>query len=90
MTSTKLLKVEQVVARHHKKQRRKAEEGKLHVQRLKMDKAKVCRQLISGVRLWEFIDVSEIAVAVKRYSYLLSQTKLFKHFVDIKVCTSRR
>jgi hypothetical protein len=27
----------------------------------------------------------QIADAVKRYSYLLGQTELFKHFVDIKV-----
>jgi len=30
-------------------------------------------------------DASKIADAVKRYSYLLGQTELFKHFVDIKV-----
>jgi SWI/SNF-related matrix-associated actin-dependent regulator of chromatin subfamily A member 5 len=48
MTPAKLSKVEQTVARQHKKQKRKAEEGKLHVQRLEMDKAKVRRQLISG------------------------------------------
>jgi len=29
--------------------------------------------------------VVKIADAVKRYSYLLGQTELFKHFVDIKV-----
>ena len=27
----------------------------------------------------------KISDAVKRYSYLLGQTELFKHFVDIKV-----
>ena len=27
----------------------------------------------------------QVADAVKRYSYLLGQTELFKHFVDIKV-----
>jgi len=30
----------------------------------------------------------KIADAVKRYSYLLGQTELFKHFVDIKVFLS--
>ncbi|KAF8167097.1 P-loop containing nucleoside triphosphate hydrolase protein [Crassisporium funariophilum] len=30
------------------------------------------------------MDIAKIADAVKRYSYLLGQTELFKHFVDIK------
>ncbi|KAJ7050499.1 SNF2 family N-terminal domain-containing protein [Mycena amicta] len=51
--------------RSEKTQKRKAAEGKLHVKRQEMDKAK-------------------IADAAKRYSYLLGQTELFKHFVDIK------
>ncbi|KZT02070.1 SNF2 family DNA-dependent ATPase [Laetiporus sulphureus 93-53] len=51
--------------RRQKKQKRMAEEGKLHARRQQMDKAK-------------------ISDAVKRYSYLLGQTELFKHFVDIK------
>ena len=32
------------------------------------------------------LTVHQISDAVKRYSYLLGQTDLFKHFVDIKVC----
>ena len=32
------------------------------------------------------LNVPQISDAVKRYSYLLGQTDLFKHFVDIKVC----
>ncbi|GLB43776.1 putative HAND [Lyophyllum shimeji] len=51
--------------KRQKRQSRKVAEGKLHVKRQEMDKAK-------------------IADAVKRYSYLLGQTELFKHFVDIK------
>ncbi|KAF7309662.1 hypothetical protein MIND_00337300 [Mycena indigotica] len=51
--------------RSEKTQKRKVAEGKLHVKRQEMDKAK-------------------IADAAKRYSYLLGQTELFKHFVDIK------
>lgn len=30
--------------------------------------------------------LSQITDSVKRYSFLLGQTELFKHFVDIKVC----
>jgi hypothetical protein len=30
--------------------------------------------------------VIQITDSVKRYSFLLGQTELFKHFVDIKVC----
>ncbi|KAF9812523.1 hypothetical protein IEO21_06162 [Rhodonia placenta] len=56
---------QQTADRQQKKQKRKAEEGKLQVKRQEMDKAK-------------------ITDAVKRYSYLLGQTELFKHFVDIK------
>ncbi|OSX66869.1 hypothetical protein POSPLADRAFT_1063816 [Postia placenta MAD-698-R-SB12] len=56
---------QQTADRQKKKQKRKAEEGKLQVKRQEMDKAK-------------------ITDAVKRYSYLLGQTELFKHFVDIK------
>lgn len=47
-----------------------------------MDKAKV--RLLS-IRLVLSADSVQISDAVKRYSYLLGQTELFKHFVDIKV-----
>ena len=30
--------------------------------------------------------VVKMSDAIKRYSYLLGQTELFKHFVDMKVC----
>jgi hypothetical protein len=33
----------------------------------------------------DLLTLSKISDAVKRYSYLLGQTELFKHFVDIKV-----
>jgi hypothetical protein len=46
-----------------------------------MDKAKV-----GTVFLFHYIvSIPQITDAVKRYSYLLGQTELFKHFVDIKV-----
>jgi hypothetical protein len=38
---SKALKLEQTVERRQKKQKRKAEEGKLHLKRQEMDKAKV-------------------------------------------------
>lgn len=48
-----------------------------------MDKAKVSSSNCLHVL---FLRPFQIADAVKRYSYLLGQTELFKHFVDIKVC----
>lgn len=72
--------------RHQKKQKRKAEEGQLQAKRQEMDKAKVCSQqnpALSG--LLYVLSFAQIQDAVKRYSYLLGQTELFKHFVDIKV-----
>jgi SWI/SNF-related matrix-associated actin-dependent regulator of chromatin subfamily A member 5 len=41
MSPGKLLRVQQTVPRQQKKQKRKAEEGKLHAKRQEMDKAKV-------------------------------------------------
>jgi hypothetical protein len=41
LSPAKLSKVQQTEARQQKKQKRKAEEGKLHVKRQEMDKAKV-------------------------------------------------
>ena len=41
MSPAKLSRVQQTEARQQKKQKRKAEEGKLHVKRQEMDKAKV-------------------------------------------------
>lgn len=32
-----------------------------------------------------FLGDAQVSDAVKRYSFLLGQTELFKHFVDIKV-----
>ncbi|CCM03819.1 uncharacterized protein FIBRA_05968 [Fibroporia radiculosa] len=64
----KLAQIQASADRAQKKQKRKAEEGKLQVKRQEMDKAKA----------------SIVTDAVKRYSYLLGQTELFKHFVDIK------
>jgi len=45
MSPVKLSKVQQTAARQEKKQKRKAEEGKLHVKRQEMDKAKVLGDL---------------------------------------------
>jgi SWI/SNF-related matrix-associated actin-dependent regulator of chromatin subfamily A member 5 len=45
MSPMKLSKVQQTAARQEKKQKRKAEEGKLHVRRQEMDKAKVLGDL---------------------------------------------
>ncbi|KAF9479657.1 SNF2 family DNA-dependent ATPase [Pholiota conissans] len=61
-------------AKQKQKQKRKADEGQLQQKRKEMDKAKASRPNFSSL----------IADAVKRYSYLLGQTELFKHFVDIK------
>ena len=52
------------------------------VKRHAMDKAKVWLLAVCLVLLVDSIQISD---AVKRYSYLLGQTELFKHFVDIKV-----
>jgi len=41
MSPAKLSRVQQTEARQQKKQKRKAEEGKLYVKRQEMDKAKV-------------------------------------------------
>lgn len=61
----------------------KAAESHLTQKRNEMDKAKVWHIL-----LYHF-DFSltglQMSDAVKRYSYLLGQTDLFKHFVDMKV-----
>jgi hypothetical protein len=79
---TKSLKVARTVEQQQKKQKRKADEGQLLSKRKEMDKAKVIlyRRLCRNV-----LTVHQITDAVKRYSYLLGQTELFKHFVDIKV-----
>jgi hypothetical protein len=67
--------------RQKKRQKRKADEDQLGVKRKEMDKAKVSAEISLLTRLTP----RQIADAVKRYSYLLGQTELFKHFVDIKV-----
>ncbi|KAF8879544.1 SNF2 family N-terminal domain-containing protein [Gymnopilus junonius] len=60
-------------ARQQKKQKRKENEGQLQrSERRWIKPSPSCRRI--------FI----VADAVKRYSYLLGQTELFKHFVDIK------
>jgi SWI/SNF-related matrix-associated actin-dependent regulator of chromatin subfamily A member 5 len=41
MSPSKLSRVQQTAARQEKKQKRKVQEGKLHVKRQEMDKAKV-------------------------------------------------
>jgi SWI/SNF-related matrix-associated actin-dependent regulator of chromatin subfamily A member 5 len=51
-----------------------------------MDKAKVSCPLL--LLTWPSIHQRpQITDSVKRYSYLLGQTDLFRHFVDIKVCS---
>jgi len=68
-----------------KRQKRKEDEGHLQVKRQEMDKAKVR----SFLQVWcTGLTFSKVTDAVKRYSYLLGQTELFKHFVDIKVGTT--
>jgi hypothetical protein len=49
----KLAKIQQTAERRQKKQKRKAEEGKLQVKRQEMDKAKVSlgRSFLSGISL---------------------------------------
>ena len=86
MSPAKLSRVQQTEARQQKKQKRKAEEGKLHVKRQEMDKAKVSPfPLFAFFLEGQLLTSPQITDAVKRYSYLLGQTELFKHFVDIKV-----
>jgi len=75
--------------RKQKKQKRKVAEGQLQVKRQAMDKAKVRCSYHRASNHMQFTNASKIADAVKRYSYLLGQTELFKHFVDIKVTTLR-
>ncbi|KAH0831419.1 SNF2 family DNA-dependent ATPase [Lanmaoa asiatica] len=77
----KLAKMQQSAERQKKKQKRKADESQLHAKRQEMDKAKVTPSLQFCVSYSHSV---QIADAVKRYSYLLGQTDLFKYFVDIK------
>lgn len=50
-----------------------------------MDKAKV-RPAVYGSDVQQLMMIfPKIADAVKRYTYLLGQTDLFRHFVDMKV-----
>ncbi|KAG5350414.1 hypothetical protein C0989_011178 [Termitomyces sp. Mn162] len=74
-------KAKAVEEKKKKKESRKMAEIKLAAKRQEMGKAKVC----SGeFRSANGTDAGQVADAVKRYSYLLGQTELFKHFVDIK------
>ena len=80
---SKLARMKSAAERTQKKQKRKADESVLQAKREEMDKNKVFLHAFPfpyGVPTpWKISD------AVKRYSYLLGQTELFKHFVDIKV-----
>lgn len=69
------------------KQRRKADENELHRKREEMDKTKV-RCFPFAMKYRDSPILLQLADAVKRYSYLLGQTELFKYFVDIKVRSS--
>lgn len=71
-------------ARGKAKAKRQADHVQLDAKRKEMDKNKVhtvpsytCRLMLK--------ETLQIADSVKRYSFLLGQTELFKHFVDIKV-----
>jgi SWI/SNF-related matrix-associated actin-dependent regulator of chromatin subfamily A member 5 len=75
------------VERKQQKQKRKVAEGKLQVRRQEMDKAKASP--LANIILDSHLPVSKMSDAVKRYSYLLGQTDLFKHFVDLKVYSPR-
>jgi SWI/SNF-related matrix-associated actin-dependent regulator of chromatin subfamily A member 5 len=80
---SKLAKMQQSAERQKQKQKRKVAEDNLQVKRREMDKAKASPILTS---LQSLTDSShKMSDAVKRYSYLLGQTDLFKHFVDLKV-----
>lgn len=68
--------------RSQKKQKRKADESVLQAKREEMGKNKV---FLSCPLSNDPPTLLKISDAVKRYSYLLGQTELFKHFVDIKV-----
>ena len=78
---SKLAKMQHSAERQQKKQKRMADESQLHAKRQEMDKAKVPSSLQFYVSRSHTAQISD---AVKRYSYLLGQTDLFKYFVDIK------
>ena len=84
---SKLAKMQQSAERKQQKQKRKVAEGKLQVRRQEMDKAKASP--LANIILDSHLLVSKMSDAVKRYSYLLGQTDLFKHFVDLKVYLPR-
>jgi hypothetical protein len=58
-------------------------EGKLHLKKQNMDKAKVC-DLHCPCCILLFLTGFWIADIVRRYSYRLGQTEMFKNFVNIK------
>jgi hypothetical protein len=74
--------------RKQKKQKRKADESNLQAKRQEMDKNKARTSFPEDYR-WSHFSFTQITDAVKRYSYLLGQTDLFKHFVDIKASYTR-
>jgi hypothetical protein len=74
--------------RQQKAQRRKAQEGDLKAKRQEMDRAVVR----VNAHYHHETYATQVADSVKRYSYLVGQTELFKHFVDLKAkegCVSR-
>ena len=76
-------KAQKTAERRQQKQKRKDNEGKLVEKRQEMDRAKVRHH--SGSTCFFCIHLCKVADAVKRYSYLLGQTDLFRHFVDVQV-----
>lgn len=70
---------------NRKRAKWKAAEGQLAQKKQEMDKAKVSAFFINSVYYVLIFVVNQMQDAIKRYSYLLGQTELFKHFVDMKV-----
>jgi SWI/SNF-related matrix-associated actin-dependent regulator of chromatin subfamily A member 5 len=63
-------------------QKRKTDENELHKKCEEMDKTKVTSTSLA-MKYRDSSLLLQLADAVKRYSYLLGQTELFKYFVDV-------
>jgi SWI/SNF-related matrix-associated actin-dependent regulator of chromatin subfamily A member 5 len=75
-------------ARAKKRNQKIQQSSALDSKREKLDKQKVCEYVSSFVCLSLVLiphSSAQVADSMKRYSYLLGQTELFKHFVDAEV-----
>jgi hypothetical protein len=81
-SSAKLAKLQESAERRRRKQKTKVS-CRQSAKKWTRQRYGLILQVISSLQLTS----CKITDAVKRYSYLLGQTELFKHFVDIKVCS---